>query len=252
MTQHSELSASSASRWMTCPGSVRLSRGIQREESSYAQEGSAAHEVARRCLIEEHDADQYFGQEIAGFTVDQAMAAAVQIYVDVCRRLIDACDVPYIEQRVDLAGIGPPVPMFGTSDFVAYSKRRRELNLVDFKYGRGIWVPASNNEQLHYYALGASLLIDDPVSKISMTIVQPRFSKAAPIRTATVDAIELAEWSIELLARAHATQRHDAPTVAGDHCKFCPAKGSCLTHQTWRSNAAYHEFSLADVNVTGA
>lgn len=141
--------------------------------------------------------------------------------------------------------------MFGTADFVSCSKRRRELNLVDFKYGKGVWVPARNNHQLMYYALNAALLIEHPVSKISMTVVQPRFAKGDPVRTATVDAVELVEWSIELLARAHATQRHDAPTVAGEHCKFCPAKTSCLTHQTWKSNAAYHEFSLADVNVAG-
>ena len=123
-----------------------------------------------------------------------------------------------------MALLDPPVPMFGTADFFSYSKRRRELHLVDFKYGKGVWVAARNNPQLMYYALGAALLIEHPVSKISMTVVQPRFAKGDPVRTATVDAVELAEWSIELIARAHATQQPNAPTVAGEHCKFCPAK----------------------------
>lgn len=108
MTQHSELSASSAARWMNCPGSVARSRGIPREESIYSAEGTAAHEVARRCLIEDRDADHYLGQQIASFTVSPAMAAGVQIYVDECHRLIDASDVHYVEQPFSLALLDPP------------------------------------------------------------------------------------------------------------------------------------------------
>ena len=37
-------------RWATCPGSVRLSKGIPNRSSKYAQEGTDAHEWAAKIL----------------------------------------------------------------------------------------------------------------------------------------------------------------------------------------------------------
>lgn len=47
---HARLSPSSAERWMTCPGSVKLAEGIEDKGSSYAAEGTAAHELAEHIL----------------------------------------------------------------------------------------------------------------------------------------------------------------------------------------------------------
>ncbi|MDU2112484.1 MAG: DUF2800 domain-containing protein, partial [Clostridiales bacterium] len=46
MTKHALLSASSASRWINCPPSARLTENIKEETSVYAEEGSLAHELA--------------------------------------------------------------------------------------------------------------------------------------------------------------------------------------------------------------
>ena len=42
MTNHVELSASGAHRWMNCPGSIKLSRQVPDKRSVYAAEGSVA------------------------------------------------------------------------------------------------------------------------------------------------------------------------------------------------------------------
>jgi hypothetical protein len=252
MPSHSELSASAASRWMNCPASVRLSYGIASTDNVYTSEGTAAHELAAKCLQEDREAAEFIGQTINESTVTSAMADSVQIYVDHCRRLADSCDLHFIEHRISLELLSPPVPMYGTADFIGYYARRRELHAVDLKFGKGVWVAAKDNPQVRYYALGAALAIDGPVSKVVATIVQPRFGKAEPIRTVVLDAIELAEWSFELMKHAHATRDPEAPTVPGDWCKFCPAKGSCLAHQLQRANTAFHEFTLADARAAGA
>ena len=62
----------------------------------------------------------------------------------------------WIEQEVDLAPLDPPTRMFGTVDFAAFIRRRRELHICDFKYGRGTFVAARDNPQLRYYALGCA------------------------------------------------------------------------------------------------
>lgn len=227
---------------MSCPASVRLSYGVATTDNVYASEGTAAHELAARCLAEDRDAAEFIGQTFNEFTVTPAMSEGVQVYVDHCRRLMDSCDLHYIEHRINLEPLNPPVPMFGTADFIGYHARRRELHVADLKYGKGVWVAAKDNPQVKYYALGAALAIDAPVSKVIATIVQPRFGKGEPIRTIVLDAIELAEWSFELMRYAHATRDPEAPTVPGDWCKFCPVKNSCLAYQLQRANAAFHEF----------
>jgi hypothetical protein len=219
---------------MNCPGSIRATRAAPPRESKYADEGTEAHEMARACLISGEDPrDEH-----------------VKLYVDVCRRLMRGAQY-FIEVQVSLEKLHPPVSMFGTADFVAYDPERRELTIADFKYGRGVWVPARNNQQLRYYALGAALMVDGPVSNIVTIVVQPRFANGDPIRAATFDAIELAEWSIHLMARARAALEPNALTVAGPHCKFCAAQPTCLAYQQSRQVAAFHEFTLADAQSSG-
>ena len=54
MSGHAKLSPSSAVRWMTCPGSVALSEGIEDKSSSNADEGSMMHAMAAKCLETGH------------------------------------------------------------------------------------------------------------------------------------------------------------------------------------------------------
>jgi len=50
MSGHAKLSPSSAARWMTCPGSVALSEGIEDTSSKNADEGTMMHAFAAMCL----------------------------------------------------------------------------------------------------------------------------------------------------------------------------------------------------------
>src|SRR5690606_26092408 len=61
---HAELGASSAHRWMKCAGSIALSRGIPNVDSEYAREGTAAHELAEKCLRRDLDAEAFIGTTV--------------------------------------------------------------------------------------------------------------------------------------------------------------------------------------------
>jgi hypothetical protein len=217
-----------ADRWMRCPGSVRLCRSVAARESVYASEGTHAHEEAQRCF------------ETHCHTNDPELA----LYVDHCRNLMELADRYWIEQPVSLESFNAPAPMWGTLDFAAYISRRRELHIVDLKYDKGVWVNAKGNTQLEFYTLGAIALVNAFVVKVLTTIIQPRFQNADPIRSAVLDPVELAEFSIELMAAAKKTLEPDAPAVTGSHCKFCPAQTACLAYQNLRQQKAYHEFKL--------
>lgn len=249
---HAELSASSSDRWINCPGSVLLSRGLPSESSIYADEGTAAHELAEKCLSSGTDPREHVGTVIKvhgnEFTVDQEMSDFVAVYVDHIRSLQAQAGVGgLIEHRFTLAKLGPPAPMHGTADFVLHDKKLRRLYVSDLKYGRGYVVDASNNSQLMYYALGAivSLGLNNEVDEVHMTIVQPRAEHPdGPVRTEVIPSLALVEFGMDLLASAEQALKADQPLVTGKHCKFCKAKFKCpeIAQQALRVAGEEFEF----------
>ena len=117
--------------------------------------------------------------------------------------------------------------MGGTADFVRYRPAARHLRVCDFKYGQGVFVEVEGNPQLKKYAVGAMLEVNQPVDEVEVLIVQPRFEGAQPVRSFTFKAIELLDFIADLKEAAERTRQPDAPLVAGEHCKFCPASRDC-------------------------
>lgn len=243
---HAELGASTASRWMACPGSVRLSKGIPDYSSEYAQEGTAAHALAELSLRKGVEPITFSGTTIEGVEVTDDMAEFVSVYVDYCRDLIRGDSAgTWIEKQFTLQHLNPPGPMFGTADFVAYNDRTRELEIVDLKYGVGVVVDPFENKQLQYYALGAVLSMPQgtPIDEVKMTIVQPRAThRDGVIRSFTMPFSDLLGFTNELMEAARATIAPDAPLNPGPHCRFCKAAGTCPAQKEQAQQVAMVEF----------
>jgi hypothetical protein len=213
-----------------------MENGIPDEQSIFAAEGTAAHEVAEMCLAKGMDAIEFIdrvitvggrGKEDMKFTVNQNMADAVQIYVDYCRELIETADKYLLETKVPIAVIEDS----GTADFIAYHKKEQRLEIVDYKHGQGIPVEARDNTQGLLYALGAiQLFHKQPIEHIRITIIQPRSPhEDGPIRSWDLNYDEQLDWAMMFAHGVHATKAVDAPLLAGDHCKFCKAAPMCPT-----------------------
>lgn len=232
---HAILGASSSHRWIECPGSIGLSVGVENEQTEFAREGSAAHEIAEMCLLSGEDAEVHEGDLIEGYDkteefdaiyVDDNMASAVQIYLDAVRKEHEDAGEGaelLVEARFDLNHVYPG--MFGTNDAIVYNPATLKLTVFDYKHGQGISVDVERNPQLMYYALGALTgKHNRPVDEIELVIVQPRcLHKDGPIRRWSTTADDLLEFRGELIAAAKATENDDAVFKAGDWCKFCPA-----------------------------
>lgn len=242
---HAELGASSASRWMACPGSVRLSALMPTPLSSPAAvEGTRAHALAELCLTKGIDPDTYVGLTLEGGEVTDDMAEDVLTYIAFARQLIEESTKHWIEHRFNLAALKPVRPLYGTADLVTYDGPTKTLHVADLKFGRGVLVEVEDNPQLKYYGLGAALTLTGlEIETIVTTIVQPRAGHAdGPIRSHTYPYTEIIEFAGELLRAAEATVAPDAPLVPGKQCRWCRAAGSCPAQRMAVEAAAQMSF----------
>lgn len=232
---HAELAPSAAHRWIRCPGSVPMSKGIGDTGSSYAAEGTWAHKLAevrlsgREALTEGEIADL---AGLTGETYDTAaMAEPVRYYVDYVKSL--GGDL-FTEQRLSLTEITGEEGARGTADAVIL--RGSELVIADLKFGQGVKVDAVENPQLTIYA-GAAVrtfapMMDEELAQIRLIIIQPRLDHVSEW---TLTPAEL-EARLDMISKAAAEARREM--AAGDtsewhlcpglpQCRFCPARGRC-------------------------
>lgn len=222
---HSKLGASSTEKWFSCPASIRMEADIpEPPESPYAREGTVAHELAEHCMVEGIYGKDMIGEEFQGFTVNEEMAEAVDIYIKFIEKVGGDGKQLYLEERFTLDHIDSE--LFGTND-ACVAEPFGTLYVIDFKYGKGIPVEAHENKQLMYYAIGAARGGD--YKDVELVIVQPRCEHPeGPIRRSRISMQRLEEFEKELKEAVDATRQPDAPLVPSEKgCKWCKAKATC-------------------------
>lgn len=243
---HSEYSASGFEAARLCPGSTVLSKGLARSASKYSAEGTVAHgllEVELRGDCAAPGLGEVLEQDGFTIVVDDEMVDCVQRTAATMREMAGPDPIYFApEQRVNYAewlGVDEG-KAWGTLDFACIPAVVPELQVHDFKYGKGVAVDP-DCDQLKLYALGvldqARLFAD--IDRVRLVIHQPRI-KAAPSEHVMTVA-ELEKWAMTVarqsaISRQSAAQNYrpndkpweDAFLRPGDkQCRFCPAKGSC-------------------------
>ena len=226
---HAVLSASSSARWLKCPPSAVAATMYPNTATEYTNEGTLAHEVAE--LFVKLNPEKVSESLLADFKnwisddVTMEMLQCAEAYRDYIQELItDDNAVVLLEQRLDLT---PWVPDgFGTGDCIVIQGHR--LDVVDYKYGKGVAVSAVGNSQMRLYALGALNEFGEiyEIHEVGMHIFQPR------INNVSVDVLKIYDlifWGegVKPIAKLAAEGKGDH--CSGEHCRFCPHAGSCPT-----------------------
>jgi hypothetical protein len=254
--KHSLYGGSVASRWVKCPGSVRLIRAnpVTEVPKFVTTEGSFAHFFCELSLKEwvadAKGRDVKFTPERLsqamgtmkgvkypnwggyGFdmTVTEELIEGVFLY---CKHVTDTFEkfkLPrnrlMVESHVVAESISEECR--GTVDTYFYTDDT--LYLYDFKFGAGKIVDPENNYQFAMYMQGVLDKLPkagDTLKKFVAVCVQPRGHDDIPIKTWEGDVKDL-DYFKEDMQKAYKDSVSEEPTLAtGDHCGWCPAKAVC-------------------------
>ena len=250
MAKHALLSASGAQRWLSCPPSARLEEAVEEQSSEYAREGSFAHELAELYLAQELGLikKSEFNKRLKELRQNpfysEELDAYVKIYLDFAIEKINEARartrdaVVLLEMKLDYSTWVPEG--FGTGDLVLVTDD--VLEVIDFKYGRGIQIGAEDNPQMRLYALGAlsqfGCLYE--VDTVRMTIVQPRLDS---ISTDEMAVEELVDWGEKMVKPiADLAFKGEGEFKAGGHCRFCRVRATCRARAEMNMKLACYDF----------
>jgi Protein of unknown function (DUF2800) len=247
---HSNLGASNSKRWIACAGSVKMCANLPKSEhTKYTLIGTAAHALGEVCIINGkflnphdfigcnyhhfadtgvlrdkngiYDADLEFTDSKATIEITEEIVEDVEVYVDAVKEYFNnlSGSILYAEKRFSLASLHPS--MFGTND-ACILQPFGKLVVIDYKNGFQN-VEVEDNTQLIYYAVGAAMDFNFEFTEIEMVIVQPNAFGQNPVKTYTIDNLELLEWRDKLKYYAEKTDAEIPELKTGSHCEYCPA-----------------------------
>tara|TARA_R110002153_G_scaffold201389_1_gene354631 strand:+ start:839 stop:2146 length:1308 start_codon:yes stop_codon:yes gene_type:complete len=227
--EHYKWGASNAKTWRTCPGSInftdqeRAAGKIPEDtSSSYADEGTVAHDWADRCLKNEVTTDE----------IPPNIYESLEGYIDLARSMSD--DRPeaqvFTEQKVALFY---NLEKVGTLDYAVADNHMVEI--LDYKNGFQP-VDVDTNSQLCIYARSLTIQLEEDGYEftnetiIRMWIYQPNeraFSGYGKMWETTYE--DLKDICMDIQDDYDASKEADVTdlTPTPDACMFCDAKVVC-------------------------
>lgn len=235
LPDHHHMGPSSSDKWMNCPGSVLAEKDYEDTSSSYADEGSAAHELGEWTLKDpDSNCEDFLGdlaytsEDGTEWYVTQEMVDYTQDYVDYVRGIVaETGGELFVETRVFIDRIIPSA--YGTSDAIILTDDA--VYVIDLKYGKGVRVYASDSEgkpnsQAMCYATGAFDEHDfGHITDIHVAIVQPRLDNISEHSVSHQELNDWVDWAHQKYLETLEDNPPRNPTEKG--CQWCKAKNDC-------------------------
>lgn len=254
--QHTRFSPSASHRWLKCPGSLVLHRGIGTSDA--ATEGTTAHFLASSCLDMNLDPLQA-GNRLAALKLEQIpdgvdlslidtdMCMHIQGYVDFVRAQVPEGGELFVEQFVSFREtFGLTEQAGGTADAVIVTPAMAIV--IDLKYGRSPYgrVDAEDNTQLMLYDLGVAESFSHyaDFTTFRNIIYQPRLDHIdiAEVSIGDLTAFKQEAQGVITDVQAYAEHRPrnaqelmelDDLVPGETQCRWCSAKPTCPALAKW-------------------
>jgi hypothetical protein len=223
MNHSTIVGGSTAKRVIACPASIELVAKMPPKPSSkYADEGTLLHDAISQILDCKATPESVIGMVYEGITLTQelyddkiAVALAALDEIDPTKEMEFV-----VENSVNFGDLLPGV--FGSADLLGRIVKRALV--VDWKFGNGVAVEATENYQGMFYAAAAmrtpeTAWVFEDVEEIEIIIVQPPMVKRWVTTPERIKAFEL-----ELIA---AVKGPRTKLESGEHCRWCAAKPTC-------------------------
>jgi hypothetical protein len=231
--QHAHYSASHSHIWLNCSGALEAEAEFPNETSSFAEEGTTAHELAEIKLklhfkqikkteynkrLKAIKETEYYGEEMESY-IDDYVAFVIAKYAT-----LEDAEI-HFEQRLDYSPWAKDG--FGTGDVVMLSNGK--FVIIDLKYGKGQKISADRNPQLMLYGLGLINVFEMifEYGDIEMIINQPRLDHVSEY---SMPVDDLLKWGDEVVKPAvEKMESGDTELCTGDWCDkyFCKARFIC-------------------------
>ena len=188
-----------------------------------AKLGTILHDASESVLLERNISSAFLGtvHKVTGdkIIIEQEHIDTIDTYTDFIKtKKKEMKGELYLERKFELGEEIHP-NLFGTADAIMVNDEK--ISVVDLKTGK--WKVEPDDPQLKIYALGALQEFGTETSQVETTIVQPKLKQQ--ISTIVHDLHALVDWGLtELKQAAERCFETDPQPVAGDWCRFCPAK----------------------------
>jgi hypothetical protein len=255
---HAYLSASGSERWMNCTPSAAFESQFEKKSSTYADEGTLAHEFAEIQLqvalghitkvAGEIDFEKLRKHDLYYADMENEVAEYVNVCLEIYNNLKTQSGWAQAKTEHKVSLNDYIKEGFGTIDFSAFNDN--VLHIADLKFGKGVIVSAHENSQLKLYALGALrwARLYTNVEIVKMTICMPRLEI---VSTYEVTADELITWG-EKDVREKATLAFEGKGEfnPGHWCKWCAGKARCKAIAEVKLSEAKADFAMHPEKVS--
>lgn len=235
---HSDYGGSVAEKWLNCPGYADAVKDLKPSPPTiHTVGGSAQHALNERVTATGCRPEAFVGKpwssvytdcppEFAKEEYDEGNVERCRIWIDTIHKHFDPLEFRLdFEEKVVLSSISPE--LYGSADLIAIDIPNKILAVPDYKDGSGKIVDVTTSPQPPFYAVGADdtygLGVDKSWTIISM-IVQPKAPE--PVTFHKADGNSVIEWR-GVFRRAWERSKVDQTRVAGEHCHWCRAAGTC-------------------------
>ena len=218
---------SAADRWLECPASINLSKGIPAESSKYSEEGKLAHRVC--------EAEWEWRENLTAY--DAELNRELMVLPDggteMCEHARSWCDMlenidsnhkviyKACEKYVNIhANKEKDVRIGGLIDFIFLTDKGPIV--LDYKYGQGRNVSADTS-QIKTYLSALLDLYEDEDAEFRAVVFQPRTDSLPKEKVYTRKEIK-AYRDRMVFQSEQAYKLGPDKAVDGKHCFWCPAR----------------------------